>query len=364
MNIFWLRGKPYISYNRPHTWFVLGRRGSGKSSFLEYQGQNYLDAGHHVFDLFGSRDGEGLAWLRNPEVSHNEILLIHSDSVEITKAPCETRPMGKLELDDFDNYRVLISSSPLYLSPDDEFRQVNRVTELIYKRLSYRKLVYVLVREAANLYYSRLKVANNQTQAKAEMTYLVREARHMGMAMGLDTLKFTSIDIDIRAVIDYLIFKAQGILGVPRDLWWMFNTLDPAEMRRYRPGEFAILTSSGCLGLGEFSEIPWHKREKEHILNQVGVFVEYGEAIDYGKNRGTYETLGDPEHAALIMDYLEIGVGMGKIGEAHSISAGTVHNHIKKHNKAVVQDGECPMCRRVDGSYYQTRATRGYAKKS
>jgi len=90
-------------------------------------------------------------------------------------------------------------------------------------------------REAANLYYSRLKVADNQTQAKADMTYVVREVRHMGMAMGLGTLKFTSIDI--RAVIDYMIFNAQGILGIPRDLWWIFNTLDPSDMRRYRPGD-------------------------------------------------------------------------------------------------------------------------------
>ena len=94
--------------------------------------------------------------------------------------------------------------------------------------------------------------------------------------MGLDTLKFISIDTDIRAVIDYMIFKAQEILGIPRDLWWIFNTLD-SDKRRYKPGEFAILTSTGCLGLGAFPELEWHKKEKEHILKQVGIEVKYRE---------------------------------------------------------------------------------------
>ena len=95
------------------------------------------------------------------------------------------------------------------------------------------KLIYVVVREAANLYYSRLKVRANQTQAKAEMTYLIREARHMGMAMGLDTLKYTSIDIDIRAVTDYLIFKAQ-IMDLTSGLNWLYGHMKPHNTRHMK----------------------------------------------------------------------------------------------------------------------------------
>lgn len=184
----------------------------------------------------------------------------------------------------------------------------------------------------------------------------------MGMAMGLDTLKFTSIDIDIRAVIDYLFFKAQGILGIPRDLWWIFNTLDPSDMRRYKPGEFVILTSTGCLGLGVFPEFPWHKKEKEHILKQVGIKVEYGEQIEYGKDKGTFSTLGDFEHAELIKDYIEGKGGMAKIAEAHGVSSGTVHNHIKKHNNEIEVSSECSMYKRVDNKYSKRSAFRGHNK--
>ena len=362
MEIFWLRGNDYISYNRPHTWFVLGRRGSGKSTFLELQGEYYLEQGHKIFDLFGSRDGEGLAWLRNPKVSHNEICLVHSDSTEVSKAPCDSIKVGKLTLDDFENYRILISSSPLYLSPDDEFFQVNRITDLLYRRLSWSKLIYAIVREAANLYYSRLKVAENQTIAKSQMTYLVREARHMGISLALDTLKFTSIDIDIRATIDYMIFKAQGIMNIPRDLYFMFNILDPAQMRRYKANEFAILTNQRDLGIGVFPELAWHKQEKEHILKQVGVEVEYGEQVEYGENKGTFQTLGDYEHSELVRDYVEGRGGMVAIAEAYGISPATVHNHVKKHNKELEQQGECSLCRRVESEYSQTEARRGAAR--
>ncbi len=41
---------------------------------------------------------------------------------------------------------------------------------------------------------------------------MIRESRHMGVALGLDTLKFTSIDLDIRAVLDYLCLKSAYVL--------------------------------------------------------------------------------------------------------------------------------------------------------
>ncbi len=66
MKIFWIRGNETIRFNRPHTFFVKGVRGAGKSAFLEHVAACYLNEGHTLLDLFGSRDGEGLAWLRSP----------------------------------------------------------------------------------------------------------------------------------------------------------------------------------------------------------------------------------------------------------------------------------------------------------
>ena len=49
----------------------------------------------------------------------------------------------------------------------------------------------------------------------------------MGFAMSIDTLKFTSIDSDIRNVTDYLILKSQGVTGLPDDLSFLYGFIEP-----------------------------------------------------------------------------------------------------------------------------------------
>lgn len=78
-----------------------------------------------------------------------------------------------------------------------------------------------------------MKVAENKTQAKAEMGYLIREARHMGVAMGLDTQRYKAVDIDIRSTIDYLFFKCLGIDGLPRDLHWVYRFFTSIQVHKY-----------------------------------------------------------------------------------------------------------------------------------
>jgi len=111
-----------------------------------------------------------------------------------------------------------------------------------------------------------------------------------------------------------------------------------------------------------FPELPWHKKEKEHILKQVGIEVEYGEQIDYGKDKGTFRTLGDHDHAELIKDYIEGKGGMAKIAGVHGVSSGTVHNHVKKHNKEVQTGGECSMCKRAGSEFSKDVAKRPSAR--
>ena len=160
MKIAWIRGEKYVNFNRPSTWFTLGVRGSGKSSFIEHVGELYHEKGHTILDLFGSRDGEGLAWLRHPAIDPETVLLIHGDNVDVT-AQVDTTKVSDLRLAHFNEYRLVISSSPLYSSPDDEFIQVNKITNQLYQRQSWSNLIYMIVREAANLYYSRIKIKKN-----------------------------------------------------------------------------------------------------------------------------------------------------------------------------------------------------------
>ena len=374
MIIIWRRGGEGIPYNRPTTDFTLGVRGVGKSSYLEHRGEGFLERGQVVFDLFGSRDGEGLAWLRSPWANLDErtpdkekkILLIHSETVDV-EAPVKTITVPKLKINDFEKYDLLISSSPMYSTPGDEFNQVSVLTDLLYQRRVYKRICYTIVREASNLYYSRLRVNPNQTSAKAEMIYLIREARHMGIAMGLDTLKYTSIDLDIRAVVDYIIFKAQGILGFPKDLHFLYRYFKPSWVRNMSPGAFVILTRKGGIGVGLFPEVSWHKKPKEDIVKKVGITVTQGEAMEYSKELGdNYRTMGDPDHILMVELYTgsaaEDGkvIGINKIGKHPKImrSASVVRRELLKHDKQVERTGYCVVCRRAGCKHHTEKVYR------
>ena len=348
LEIGWTRGEETIGFNRPKTFFVLGVRGSGKSSLLEYVGECYLSEGHTILDLFGSRDGESLAWLRSKYAKDKKILLIHGDNVTVTGS-FDTKNISNLTLNDFQNYDIVISSSPLYSSPDDEFYQVNKIIDLLYKRLTWKNLVYMLVRESANLYYSRLRVSTNQLDAKAGSVYLIREARHMGVALGLDTLKYSSVDIDIRSVVDYFAFKSQGVLGLPDDKTWLYGYFNPAIVRSMPPQYFLMVTTQGALGLGRFPLPSWHKQERENIIKNVGLKVEQGDQIEYAESRGAFKTVGDQEHTDIINNYIDAHLSMGKIAKKLDRSAATIHAQIRAHDESIDKQGFCAECRRLHG---------------
>ena len=274
LDMMWVRGEDEINFTRPNVFFVLGMRGAGKSSFLELCASRYLDNGGKVLDLFGSRDGEGLAWLRSPYAKEKRIVLLRGDLVEV-KSKQANIPAMKFRTSDLSTGDIFISSSPLYSSMDEEFEAVNHILDVLWKRHHWTEPIFVVMREAANLIYSRVKVRENQTIAKAEALYMMRESRHCGLALGLDSIKHTSIDVDIRTLTDYLVIKNVGMYGLPPDLWWVYKIFDPHALRKLKPDEFIILNRGGNIGLGVFSLPPWHKQENENILAETGLELRY-----------------------------------------------------------------------------------------
>lgn len=221
-----------------------------------------------------SKDGEGLSWLRSPYAKNKRIVLLRGDLVEV-KSNHESIPASKFRISDLARGDIFISASPLYESMDAEFDGVNRIIDALWKRHYWKEPIFLIMREAANLIYSRIKVRKNQVLAKAEVLYQMRESRHMGLALGLDSIKHTSIDVDIRVLTDYLIIKNTGMHGLPKDLYWVYKTFDPVQLRRLKAREFAIVDRHGHLGLGTFDLPPWHKREAENILRETGVELRY-----------------------------------------------------------------------------------------
>jgi hypothetical protein len=346
-----------MSFTGPSTWFVLGLRGSAKSTFLEDVAMHYAEKGAAIFDLFGSRDGESLAWLRSPYAKDKKILLVKGENVDV-QASYPVKRVDQVTLQDVENFDIIISASPLYLNPDQEFFDAARLTDLLYKRLHYKRLLYLVVREAANFWYSRLKICDSQIFAKANMIYLIREARHMGLALGLDSIRFYAIDIDIRNLSDYLILKSQGVLGLASDLEWLYYFFNPTVIRYMRPENFIMISRTGALGLGTFPYHDWHKVEKEDIVSQVGLKIEYGEELHEAEYRGSFKTVSDKEHSQMIELYLVDNLGMEKIAAKLGRSTRTPHEHIGSHNEAVARSGFCPVCKRAGSSCYDKQAVR------
>lgn len=360
MKIKWLRGNETLKFTRPYTWFCLGTRGSGKSSFLEDVASHYLEKGVGVLDLFGSRDSEGLAWCRSQYAKDKKILLLHGDNVDV-EASFPVKHVEKLRLRDFEEFDIIISASAFYLNVGQEFYHAARITDQLYRRTHFKKLVYMICREAANLYYSRLKVDENQIFAKSTMIYFLREARHMGVALGLDSVRFFSVDIDVRSLADYMILKSQGVQGLTRDLKFLYSFVNPHLVRKLKPDEFLILTRTGSIGYGIFPEVPWHKKEREDILKAVGIKVEYGEELKEAEFKGTFKTVGDKEHVEIVRLYVEENLGYDKIGKRLNRSARTPKVHVDKHNQAVKRSGFCPLCKRARSPYYEQIVIKGMA---
>lgn len=278
ISVRWARGGEGLDVDSPLTVFSLGVRGGGKSAFLEALGEHYLAKGHNVLDLFGASSGEGLAWLRSPWVRELKLPVLLIRGKRPVKSPWPVKAWEDLRLSDFEENRIVISATPLYEAKEEEFRAAGRVLDLLFGRQGWSKFIYLLVRESSNLFYSRIKLRKDQLESKAEAVYLIREARHHGLAFGMDSQKNSSIDIDFRALLDFVVFKRQGIFSLPADYRWLYGFLDPVWLRNMKPGQFGIISKRGSIGVGLNDLPPWHKREREHLIKALGISLEGGES--------------------------------------------------------------------------------------
>jgi hypothetical protein len=356
--IRWKRGSESLNFSAPQVFFCLGGRGSGKSSLLETIGTNYLQKGHALFDLWASRDGEGLAWLRSPYAKDKKILLLKGENVDV-KGNYETKNAMNLTLYDLNKYDMIISASPFYLSIDQEYVAGGHTIDTLYQRLHYKRLIYCICREAANLFYSRLRVSDNQLAAKAQTAYLLRESRHLGVSMGLDSLRFSAIDCDIRSLADYTFLKAQGANGLSKDLKWLYSFIDAGLLRNMETNRFVLLCRSGAIGFGVFEEVPWHKTANENILDNLGFKVEYGEQLEGSVDKGSFKTVSDVEHTQILKLYIEDGLSMIEIGKKMNRSSRTPKVHIDSHNNSIGRSGFCAPCKRAQSKFSSMIAGKG-----
>ena len=274
---------------RPSVFMVHGVRGSGKSTFLETIGMLIVDEGDNttIVDLIGSADGENLAWLAMDRLG-GRILLVGDGSVEIRKCqPCREKGVEvvlksyhELSVGDIVGSRLVINCPLLYASSGGELEGASHILKLLYtqeilhamRKKTNRKLVYTLIREAYTVMYSRLKIlGHEQLDVKSAAIYMVNQARHMGMVMGLDTIYGKSIDKMVRMSLDALVVKNVGSLGMLDEYSWALSVLDAHGLRRMEKNQFAIVYPAGHVGVGVYRKPEWHMEIGEDILEKTGI---------------------------------------------------------------------------------------------
>lgn len=335
----------------PGAFCIYGGTGKGKSALAENLANNYKT----IIDLFGSRDNEALSWCRSQR--KNSILFLKGETVDIS-SEWDCKNIKDVTLKDIDSYDAVISCASFYSTLHEEWEGLTALIDKIWHRSGWKNAWSVLIREAANLLYARQALGDNQSVAKSHITYVVREARHVGIALAFDSVRWYSLDIDIRSIAKYTFIKAQGIDGLPDSLHFLYQYFDPYGIMRMGPEKFVIISRDGPLGTGTFTLPSWHKLEHENLMEMLNIQVE-----TIGASRlpdGKPATVTDFEHKNIMTERMSTDPitkkhpGQIKIGKKLNRSSATISLHIKYHNNTILKDGECDKCRRSKCEYSKT----------
>jgi hypothetical protein len=190
-----------------------------------------------------------------------------------------------------------------------------------------------------------MKTIKDDKMAKAEFIKLLRQARHAGIAIGCDVIRWTAIDKEGRDIADYTFIKKTGRPNLPDELRWLYKIIKANSLRKMKSDRFVLVTGEENVGDGKVDFAPWHKTEKENILKDLKIQIVNVNDEGIPEEQQTYDT-SDLEHSHIIEGYKELK-SMHKVAARVNRSSHTVHQHIESHNKDVNSLGECMRCKRA-----------------
>lgn len=348
----WTRFSENLDYSKPNCNLISGVKDTGKSALCEALATHYSeqDKDSKILDFWGSRDQEGIAWCRSPY--KDSVLFLTGDSVKVHSRWPSVK-ISDFKLSSLKGYKVVVTVSAFYSSDLERNRAVKSTMQVLWQRCEkgWDHIWCLIIREMANLIYSRLSIGEDQYEAKAYLINVFREMRHGGYALCGDSIKFTSVDSDVRALADYTYLKACGKEGLPKDLHWLYSEFDPISIMRMPRHQFIIVSNRGTVGRGVFACPPWHKREHEDIFKLLNIEIEHPEEPDLDTRGGR---LNDKEHVDIVKRRFSAGqdgkpLSFAKLAVKSNRSESTVFNAVNYHNEQVERTGSCDRCRRLNG---------------
>ena len=339
----------FESFLHPSVFNICGIKKSGKSMLNEVFALRH----NKIIDLMASRDNESLCWLRDTSPI-DDILLVVGDNVELD-CRWDYKQISDLKLSDILGHEATVTCNSFYHNPSEKFLGIQGIINVLYNRLGWTvgKLIYIIIRESNSFLYSRTQQNIKMKDAKADFIFFTRELRHFGCSVGIDLLRWTGTDKDLRDNGEFTIFKQVGSKGLPSDKKWLYSYFHPYVFSRMKPWQFVLERADGALGWGTCPEVKFHKEEGVNLLEELEIKVIMGEEVQIGG----LNKLGDKEHEKVVRAYIDIDcTSMNQVSKQLMLSKSTVQSHISKHNEDIDSLGLCPICNRLQSDISKTRA--------
>jgi len=336
-------------FKRPSVYNICGIKDSGKSMLNEALALRHP----RIIDLMSSRDNESLCWLREKSPIDDAILIV-GDNVDLD-CSWEYKQISDVTLNDILDHEVTVTCHSFYHSPAEKFLGIQSITNLLYDRLGWTpgNLIYIIIRESNSFLYSRTKQGIRMKDAKADFIFFTRELRHFGCSVGIDLLRWTGTDKDLRDNSEFTIFKQVGSKGLPSDKKYLYSYFHPYVFSQMKPWQFVLERADGALGWGQCPELDFHKEEGVNLLAELGIKINMGDAVI----ESTMNKIGDREHEQIVNAYIVMNPkSMEKLAKAKHLSKSTVGSHIGKHNREIKKYGKCSICQRLGSDISDTPA--------
>ena len=183
--------------------------------------------------------------------------------------------------------------------------------------------------------YSRLQVVKDTQKAKSQTIEFLRQSRHIGVAVGVDTIRYTGVDTELRGVIDYIFIKGTGIEGLPKDyLRWVYSYIKPRAIDTLHPQYAIVISKQRPMAIFKIEYPWWHKEEKEDILETLDIGIEYNQEEE-SKPQGK---VTNDIHKRIVELKEKEGKSYMTIASELGLNERTVGVHYRKHQ---AQKCEC-----------------------
>jgi hypothetical protein len=352
----WSRFGERIRFSsKPMTILALGVKDSGKSCLLEILALRYPK----IIDCYGASDFEGLSWCK-PEFSkiwfsihgaYPKILLVHGEGKDIS-SKFDKCSSSELTLALIESHDVVTTCEQFFAGEGEYFECMAKIIHICWKERVFweaNNIWYIMFREASNFLYSVSKTVSDDHFARSEFLKCMREARHHGLTLACDFLRYTNCCKEIRDLADLLFIKCLGATGLPPDLWYIYRYFIPYSLMQMKPHIYCLLTGRGSIGYGISDYPKWHKTEHENILKICEIEIKN---VDRTIPDERNYALGSFDHTEIIKVYMDMEPkSMEKTATATARSYKTVHNHIAEHNASIKSLGECKKCFNANGEF-------------